>query len=85
MKVFYTDEFAKQYKKLPERVQEAYLQQEEIIKENPFDSRLHAKPLKGYDGIFSFRVTRVYRVLFKISENTIVICLTIAHRKDVYR
>jgi len=85
MIVQYTDEFRKQFKELPERIQEAYLQQEDVIRQNPFDSRLHAKPLKGYRGVFSFRVTRTYRVLFQISESTIVICLTISHRKDVYR
>lgn len=85
MKIQYTDEFRKQFRRLPERIQEAYLQQEDVIRLNPFDPRLHAKPLKDYDGVFSFRVTRAYRVLFRISENTIVICLTISHRKDSYR
>jgi addiction module RelE/StbE family toxin len=83
--VVYSDEFKKQFKELPGRIQEAYRGQEAIIRSNPFDARLHAKPLKGYEGIFSFRVTRAYRVLFRVSENTIIICLTISHRKDAYR
>lgn len=85
MIVVYTDEFKKQFKKLPKHIQDSYQAQEELIKENPFDSRLHAKPLEGYDGVFSFRVTRDYRVFFRITEHTIFICLTIRHRKDVYR
>lgn len=85
MIVVYTDEFKKQFKELPERVQQTYRKQEALLKIDPFDPRLHGKSLNGYDGIFSFRVTRSYRVLYSISENTIVICLTIAHRKDVYR
>lgn len=85
MIVVYTDEFQKQFACLPERIQVAYRSQEDLLRVNVFDARLHAKPLKGYDGVFSFRVTRAYRVLFRISDHTIVICLTISHRKDAYR
>ena len=85
MIVTYADEFKKQFIHLPQRIKDAYRVQEDILKINVFDTRLHAKPLKNYDGLFSFRVTRAYRVLFRISENTIVICLTISHRKDAHR
>ena len=85
MIVTYADEFKKQFIRLPQRVQDAYHVQEDILKTNVFDTRLHAKPLKNYEGMFSFRVTRAYRVLFRISDHTIVICLTISHRKDAYR
>lgn len=68
IEVRYSDQFRRQFRELPEPLQEAYLVQEDRLRLNPFDSRLHAKPLKGYKGVFSFRVTRKYRVLFKFSD-----------------
>jgi mRNA-degrading endonuclease RelE of RelBE toxin-antitoxin system len=85
MKVLYANEFRKQFKSLPVRIQLMYHRQESLLVINPFDARLHVKPLQGYDGVFSFRITRRYRVLFRIDQNTIIICLSIGHRKDAYR
>lgn len=85
MRILYTNEFRKEFVSLPASIQSLYRRQESLLVMNPFDQRLHVKPLQGYDGVFSFRITRRYRVLFRIDQNTIIICLSIGHRKDVYR
>ena len=58
----------------------------EYLTENPFDSRLHTKQLSSpLSGIFSFRITREYRVLFRFIDAHTVFLTAVKHRKDVYR
>lgn len=60
--------------------------QEKLLAENIFDSKLHTKKLKGLqsDTVYSFRVTRIYRGLFR-TRGTDVILFAIGHRKDIYQ
>jgi mRNA-degrading endonuclease RelE of RelBE toxin-antitoxin system len=60
--------------------------QEKLLSENIFDSKLHTKKLKGFtpDKVFSFRITRVYRGIFRVSGKNIVL-FAIGHRKDIYQ
>jgi len=54
--------------------------------ENPYDSRLHTKPLsEPFAGILSFRITRDWRVTFHFVNPTTVRLLEVKHRKDIYR
>ena len=53
---------------------------------NPFYSSLHTKPLTGkLSGFYSFRLSRDYRVIFKIISFEKIYLISIGHRKDVYR
>ena len=47
MKILFTDEFRKKFRKLPINIQNLYYKQETIFKEDWRDARLHAKKLKG--------------------------------------
>ncbi len=85
MKLFYAQEFKKCFKKLPPMIQRLYRKQEIHFRKNWRDSRLHTKRLVGHASLFSFRVTREYRVLFVLIESDIVLLTTIGHRKDIYR
>lgn len=85
MNVVYTDEFVKQFHKLPQVVQTRFRIQEQLFKANWRDARLHVKKLKGNVQTFSFRITRNYRVLFLFVEHETALFATIGHRKDVYR
>ena len=85
MNLVYTDEFRKQFGKLPVRIQTQYREQEQLFRTSSRDARLHLKKLKGYPTIFSFRITRAYRALFSFTETDTAIMLTIGHRKDIYR
>jgi mRNA-degrading endonuclease RelE of RelBE toxin-antitoxin system len=46
--------------------------------------RLHIKRIKELPGVFSFRITRRYRVLFYF-RNGEAIFFKIGHRKEIYR
>jgi len=85
MNILYTAEFQKQFHKLPEDIQTLYRRQEILFQTNWRDPRLHTKKLVRQLNTFSFRVTRLYRVLFLFDSRDTVVFLTIAHRKDAYR
>lgn len=85
MKIFYAKTFIKEIKRLPEDIQVALLFQEDILKSNWRDPRLHTKKLHGKPIAFSFRITRSYRVLFYFRAFDELTLFAIAHRKDAYR
>lgn len=85
MNILYTDEFRKEFRKLPLEVQSLYQKQELIFSRNWKDARLHVKKLTDHPLAFSFRITRRYRVIFNFIAEKTVLFLTIGHRKDVYR
>jgi len=80
MKIEKTKEFIKEYEKLPVRIQSLYKKQEKIFISDWLDSRLHIKRIKEMKGVYSFRITRKYRVLFYFSKE-IAIFFAIGHKK----
>lgn len=80
----------KNYKKnsisLPKKDKVLLQQQEQFLVENIFHSKLHTKRLKGFkdDHVYSFRITRVYRGIFRLSRDNIIL-FAIGHRKDIYQ
>ncbi|OGQ04328.1 MAG: hypothetical protein A3F82_10355 [Deltaproteobacteria bacterium RIFCSPLOWO2_12_FULL_44_12] len=85
MQIHYTPHFVKGLKKLPQKVQELAIRQEEIFRKNPQDPRLHIKILKGrLAGLSSFRVTRNYRVLFAKKEKDVYLFYEIGDRQYIY-
>jgi mRNA-degrading endonuclease RelE of RelBE toxin-antitoxin system len=60
--------------------------QEQLLIKNIFNSRLHTKKLKGFstDHVYSFRITRSYRGVFRLSSENIIL-FAIGHRKDIYQ
>lgn len=85
MKILYTEEFQKQFQKLPLEIQRLYRTQEQRFKQNWRDSRLHPKKLRYFPFPFSFRITRRYRVFFIFVDKDTALFATIGHRKDSYR
>lgn len=85
MKIVYADEFAKQFRQLPPRIQYLYRRQEELFRNNWRDPRLHVKKLRDHPLPFSFRITRSYRVLFVFINDDMVLFATIGHRKAIYK
>lgn len=78
-----TSDFTDAFRKLPRDAQRLFRKQEKVFAENWLDPRLHVKRLKELPGIYSFRVTRRYRVLFYFDRNDAVF-FSIGHRKDIY-
>lgn len=85
MIIAYTREFQKEFHRLSLRTKSLFRKQESIFKQNWKDSRLHTKKLKGDRLTFSFRITRLYRVLFIFTSPNNALFVTIGHRKDIYR
>lgn len=60
--------------------------QEKLLIQGIFNSKLHTKKLKGFgtDKVFSFRITRVYRGIFRLRGQDVVL-FAIGQRKDIYQ
>jgi len=84
MKIFHTDTFTSNLKNLPTSVKKLYKKQEGIFVSNWKDPRLHTKKLVGERGVFSFRITRRYRVLFIFTDSETSVFVSMGHRKAIY-
>lgn len=78
--------YLKQVLLLSDKERSSLLKQEVLLSKNMFDSKLHTKKLKGFgtDKVFSFRVTRIYRGIFRLSGQNVIL-FAIGHRKDIYQ
>lgn len=80
----------KNYKKsitfLPKKDQVLVARQERLLADNIFNPKLHTKKLQGFsnDRVFSFRITRSYRGIFRLSGQDVIL-FAIGHRKDIYQ
>ncbi len=82
----YTNRFLKSARYLEDGHKKKLAGLLEAIRLNPYQSKLHTKSLVGeLAGIYSFRVTRDWRVLFRFDSPHEIILMDIAHRKDIYR
>lgn len=84
--VFSSDRFLKTAAKLPANQQEKLADLLETLRKNPFDPQLHTKHLTGkLSGLYSFRITRDWRVIFRFLSPQEILLVNVDHRKDVYR
>ncbi len=72
-RIHYTSDFRKAYQKLPKTTQDIVDRKDAIFRSNPFHASLHTHKLHGtLFGLWSFWITREYRVLFEfIKEGAI--------------
>jgi len=86
MTITYGKSFLKSAKKLPFQQQKKLADLISLLQKNPFNSLLHTKSLSGpLSGLYSFKITRDWRVIFQfLDENTIKLLL-VGHRKDIYQ
>lgn len=86
MTIGYDRHFLKGVKKLPLAQQKLLAKKISWLTKNPFDTRLHTKQLSSpLEGIYSFRISRDYRVLFRFIDPENIFLLATKHRKDIYR
>lgn len=80
-----TKNYKKQVKILSKKDQLLLLRQEDLLQENIFHQKLHTKKLQGFepDKVFSFRITRNYRGIFRKNNNDVIL-FALGHRKDIY-
>jgi proteic killer suppression protein len=81
IEVLVTAEFEKQYRKLPKPIKAKAEKQEQLFRDNPFHSSLHTEKLiPKTKEVWSFRVDRNYRILFRfVSKNKAVFLTTGPH------
>jgi len=71
VKIYYSKDFLKSYKKLPISIQNKFEKQELIFRNNPFDLRLKTHPLIGkLKGFYSYSIDYHYRVIFSFELET---------------
>ena len=86
MKIVYSKEFIKSAKLIPKQIKKKLAASLKILSENPFNPKLHTKPLVGeLRGFYSFRITRDWRVIFDFLNPKEIFLIDVAHRKDIYK
>ena len=85
MQIISGNDFEKSLKKLHPDYQKLYEKQRQIFEKDWTDPRLQIKKLKGFKNIFSFRVTRKYRVYFQFKNLDTAEFIITGHRKDQQR
>jgi addiction module RelE/StbE family toxin len=85
-RIVFEKDFFKSAKKLEMKEQKKLAQLLVTLKDNPFNPHLHTKKLRGkLQGIYSFRITRNWRVIFQFQNPDFIQLLTVKNRKDIYR
>lgn len=73
MRIVYSLEFEKRYRRLPIEIQKKAEFKETIFRENPFDARLKTHKLHGrLDDFLAFSIDYRYRIVFKFLEKDTV-------------
>lgn len=82
----YTRTFVRSLAGLPQNIQKQFEGTLITFRHDPADPRLHTKKLSGkFAGMYSLRIGRDYRILFRLASRRTVEFLDIGHRKDIYR
>ena len=80
--IVFEKDFLKDVRRFPANIQDKLANFIVLLQEDPFDVRLHTKPLSPpLQGFFSFRIMRDYRVVFTF-KRAHQIQLFIADRRD---
>jgi addiction module RelE/StbE family toxin len=83
--LYYGDRFTRSTKKLPLKQKEKLAKLLVLLRQNPFDAKLHTKHLTGkLAGLYSLRITRDWRVIFKFLSPSDIQLIDVANRKDIY-
>jgi mRNA-degrading endonuclease RelE of RelBE toxin-antitoxin system len=73
MKLQPTERFAKEYERLPQRLQQRVDKALGLLLENPRHPSLQIKKMKGYQNRWEGRVTLHYRFTFTVEDDTYVL------------
>ncbi|MBU1292403.1 type II toxin-antitoxin system mRNA interferase toxin, RelE/StbE family [Patescibacteria group bacterium] len=82
MKIKYSPKFARDYKKLPNKIKNLIEENEKIFLKNPFDKKLKTHKLSGkLKGFWSFSIDYKYRIIFEFADkDTIYLYSVGTHR-----
>ena len=83
--IVFGKKFIKSAKILSPKHKEKLADLVETLSSEPYNPRLHTKPLSGaLIGLYSFRITREWRVIFKFNSPNEIQLVAVGHRKDIY-
>lgn len=85
MKIYYSNRFARGYRRLPLSFKKVAERKEEIFRKNPFELSLKTHRLKGgLKGFYSFSINKEYRIIFEfITKQKVWFHLVGKH--DIYK
>lgn len=85
MRIILEQSFLKSAEKLPANIKKKLSGLLPLLEANPYHPLLHSKKLtRDLTGLFSFRITREWRVIFYFKDPQTIHVLEAKHRKDVY-
>ena len=86
VRIILAQEFEKQYQRLPLSIQKRAEKQTDIFSENPFHPSLHSEKLQiKRKQLWSLRVDKRYRVLFRFLEKNTALFLSIGPHDWIYK
>ena len=86
VKVVYGKNFIRSAKKLDKKLQIKLADKIYSLQKNAFNPSLHTKNLSGkLVGLYSFRITRDWRVILQFLDPQTIQLIDVANRKDIYR
>ncbi len=86
MEIVITEEFEKRFANLPPALQKRALKQEKLFRKNPFHPSLHTEKLEPKAReVWSFRIDKNYRILFRFLDGTKVLLLTVGPHDWIYK
>ena len=86
MEIIVTKEFESRYADLPTVIQKRAEKQEQLFRRNPFYPSLNTEKLEPKSkNVWSFRVDRNYRIIFRFIDGRTVLFLTIGRHDWIYR
>ncbi len=86
MEIFVTAEFEERYNVLPVAIKNKAKKQEKLFRQNPLHPSLHVEKLEPKNKqLWSFRIDKKYRILFRFISKDKVIFLTIGHHDWIYK
>ncbi|MBU2578700.1 hypothetical protein KKA09_01095 [Patescibacteria group bacterium] len=80
MKIFRTEIFKKEYKRLPQQIQKITDKKLRFFITNPRHPSLRVKKIKGCLNIWEASVTMDYRFTFQMKENVFILCKIGTHK-----
>lgn len=78
-KLKYSKEFEKDFKRLTQKEQMLVGNKLKLLVQNPFHKSLRTKKYWGLDNVFEMSVNMDIRILWRYSDNTIILLLDIGH------
>lgn len=85
IEVLATQEFQKKYQKLPLTIQKKAEKQEKLFRKNPFHPSLHSEKLEPKKKqVWSFRVDKSYRIIFRFLNSNKILLLTVGPHDWIY-